>query len=240
MRTNEQVEHCSDSTCLASIFLATPSPPSSSCICADPKPSPSNGPFIERIKLQSDLDLPTTFSLLYALYTLLKVRSIATHDVRQTLRGILSLESLTPSQLFFSSQGPLCSNPFSNCLIPNVQVRLVPRTLWGRRLTSNSTCILSLFPPFFPPFPPTFLFTSSNFFPSSTLDRLTFTSIYDPTMRSALGLSLLPLFLGGATQVFAKKKSVTAHLMFGEMQDYKVEDHIADQKLAKESGIDAL
>jgi len=59
-------------------------------------------------------------------------------------------------------------------------------------------------------------------------------------MRSALGLSLLPLFLGGATQVFAKKKSVTAHLMFGEMQDYKVEDHIADQKLAKESGIDAL
>lgn len=58
-------------------------------------------------------------------------------------------------------------------------------------------------------------------------------------MRRALGLSLLLLF-GGTTSVFAKKKSVTAHLMFGEMQDYKVEDHVADQKLAKESGIDAF
>ncbi|GAA5884218.1 hypothetical protein JCM16303_002413 [Sporobolomyces ruberrimus] len=58
-------------------------------------------------------------------------------------------------------------------------------------------------------------------------------------MRAAL--ALFALIAGPMTSVvLAKKKSVTAHIMFGEIQNYKVEDHVADQELAREAGIDAF
>ena len=57
-------------------------------------------------------------------------------------------------------------------------------------------------------------------------------------MRAGLALSAL---LANATSVIAaKSKSVTAHIMFGEIQNYQVEDHVADPLLAQEAGIDAL
>jgi hypothetical protein len=58
-------------------------------------------------------------------------------------------------------------------------------------------------------------------------------------MRAVLALFAL---VAGTTSVLAatKKKSVTAHIMFGEIQNYQVEDHVADQLLAREAGIDAL
>ncbi|GAA5931894.1 uncharacterized protein JCM15063_001597 [Sporobolomyces koalae] len=43
-----------------------------------------------------------------------------------------------------------------------------------------------------------------------------------------------------AASTRSKSKSVTAHIMFGEIQNYKVEDHVADQLLAREAGIDAF
>ncbi|GAA5995238.1 hypothetical protein JCM5350_002794 [Sporobolomyces pararoseus] len=57
-------------------------------------------------------------------------------------------------------------------------------------------------------------------------------------MRAGLALSAL---LASVTSVIAaKSKSVTAHTMFGEIQNYQVEDHVADQLLAQEAGIDAF
>lgn len=38
----------------------------------------------------------------------------------------------------------------------------------------------------------------------------------------------------------AKTKQVFAHVMFGEVQGYEVQDYVDDQVLAREVGIDAL
>ncbi|GAA5954508.1 hypothetical protein JCM3765_004480 [Sporobolomyces pararoseus] len=59
-------------------------------------------------------------------------------------------------------------------------------------------------------------------------------------MRAGLALFALSALFASATSIVAKKKSVTAHIMFGEIQNYQVEDHIADQLLAREAGIDAF
>ncbi|GAA5904931.1 uncharacterized protein JCM6883_004912 [Sporobolomyces salmoneus] len=58
-------------------------------------------------------------------------------------------------------------------------------------------------------------------------------------MRAVLALFAL---FAWSTSVLAatKKKSVTAHIMFGEIQNYKVEDYVADMLLAREAGIDAF
>ncbi|GAA6025714.1 hypothetical protein JCM11491_001553, partial [Sporobolomyces phaffii] len=64
-------------------------------------------------------------------------------------------------------------------------------------------------------------------------------------MRRVLASLVSALVVVGSTSTLAasaeqKKKSVTAHIMFGEIQNYRVEDHVADQLLAREAGIDAF